>query len=295
MVLFISSCEDDAEDEEISPENPPPGMLWIDGGNFNMGDVWDTGDSVEKPVHNVTLSGFFIGKHEISNAEFISFLNGVGADADGKYNGHKLLDMDDDYCSIKYHDGSFSYSQSEFSEGNNSAVAEVTWYGAIEYCNSLSLENELDPCYTIGDEVTCNFSANGYRLPTEAEWEYAARGGGRSDQQYAGTNSEEEISNYAWTQGNADNKTHNVGTKSPNDLGLYDMSGNVHEWCWDWYGSYNSDDQIDPRGPSDGYYRILRGGSWILNAYECRTAKRFYCFPPDCTDLIGFRIVVGTY
>ena len=195
----------------------------------------------------------------------------------------------------------------------------VNWYDAIVYCNLLSIKEGLTPCYTIkgftapadwgtsptstGAEdyddwksVTCDFNANGYRLPTEAEWEYAARGGkagitdGSWEYEYSGSNTADDV---AWYEDNSDSKTHEVGKKQSNSLGLYDMSGNVWEWCWDWYGSssgYPSGTE-DPAGPDTGSYRVIRGGSWNNYASSCAVSLRRNYNPYSRINLYGFRLV----
>jgi formylglycine-generating enzyme required for sulfatase activity len=167
----------------------------------------------------------------------------------------------------------------------------VNWYEAVEYCNRLSLKEGLTPAYRgSGDSIVCDFNATGYRLPTEAEWEYAAKAGNKNylSYEYSGGNSVERV---AWHSGNSGNSTHPVGTKQPNDLGLYDMSGNVWEWCWDWYGSYSGGSQTDPRGASSGTSRVVRGGSWNSDAASVRSAIRRYNPPSNRRDYLGFRLV----
>ena len=129
-----------------------------------------------------------------------------------------------------------------------------------------------------------------FRLPTEAEWEYAARGGNQSKgYKYSGSNS---ISDVAWYGDNSSSKTHPVGQKSPNELGIYDMSGNVHEWCQDWKGSYSSSSQTNPTGPSSGSSRVLRGGSWNYIARFCRVSSRNSGAPGNRVDFSGFRLAM---
>ena len=128
-----------------------------------------------------------------------------------------------------------------------------------------------------------------FRLPTEAEWEYAARGGSKSkDYKYSGSNNIDDV---AWYDGNSSYKTHEVGTKAPNELGLYDMSGNVWEWCSDWYGEYSSSTQTNPTGPTSGSYRVLRGGSWDSYAEFCRVSYRSSYTPADRYSYNGLRLV----
>jgi sulfatase modifying factor 1 len=161
-------------------------------------------------------------------------------------------------------------------------VIHVDWYDVVAYCNWLSEEESLAPCYSgVGKNSTCDFSANGYRLPTEAEWEYAARGGRKSQGfTFAGSNNPDEV---AWYDANSDDRPHPVGQKQPNELGLYDMSGNLFEWCWDWYGKdyYATSPASDPQGPPAPQTstpweltRVRRSGSWREKAESVRIAFR---------------------
>ncbi|MDR1972860.1 MAG: formylglycine-generating enzyme family protein [Treponema sp.] len=161
----------------------------------------------------------------------------------------------------------------------------------IEYCNKRSLREGLIPAYRgSGNSVSCDLNASGYRLPTEAEWEYAAKGGdkGYLTFSYAGSNNADSV---GWYWDNSGERTHPVGTKQANSLGLYDMSGNVWEWCWDWYGSYSSAPQSDPAGAASGSYRVLRGGSWFYRAQYLRSANRNGMTPSNRDFDIGFRLV----
>lgn len=158
-------------------------------------------------------------------------------------------------------------------KGDNLPVDQVSWNDCQEFIRKLN-----------------GLTGKNFRLPTEAEWEYAARGGNKSKgYKYAGSNS---IDNVAWYDGNSGSKTHPVKTKSPNELGLYDMSGNVWEWCGDWYGSYGSGSQTDPKGPSSGSLRVLRGGSWFDFARRCRVSRRNLIGPGYGSINYGFRLVL---
>lgn len=170
---------------------------------------------------------------------------------------------------------------SEF-QGARNPVEKVSWNDCVSFCKKLTDQERRAGRLPEGYE---------YRLPTEAEWEYAARGGssGRSTK-YAGSNS---IGDIAWYGDNSGKKTHPVGQKQANELGLYDMSGNVYEWCHDWNGDYSSGSQTDPTGPGTGSDRVSRGGSWYYDASYCRVAGRDY-YPPTSTPTnVGFRVVLA--
>jgi formylglycine-generating enzyme required for sulfatase activity len=153
----------------------------------------------------------------------------------------------------------------------------VSWDDAVEFCRKLSaLPAEKAAGYV-------------YRLPTEAEWEYACRAGTRT--KYSFGDDESELGDYAWHASNSGNTTHPVGGKKPNPCGLYDMHGNVWEWCQDWHGDYPSGAVTDPTGPSSGSYRVLRGGSWNYFSEDCRSAYRYW-YTPDYRGLnLGFRVL----
>ena len=247
-------------------------MVYVEGGSFKMGSY--EGASREKPVHKVTVAPFYIGKYVVTQEEWKEVMG----------------------------------SNPSNWKGDNVPVEQVSWYDAIKYCNLRSLAEGLKPCYSISgstnpeywgavpkdnndaawDAVTCNFSANGYRLPTEAEWEFAARGGVRSKgYQYSGSN---DYGTVAWYDENSGSQTHVVGAKAANELGIYDMSGNVYEWCWDWYSGYGSSPQANPTGPKTGNYRLLRGGSWLSIATYCRVSDRFSNSPYRSGSNFGFRL-----
>ena len=160
-----------------------------------------------------------------------------------------------------------------FSKGDNRPVEDVSWNDCQTFISKLN-----------------SLTGQHFRLPTEAEWEFAARGGNRSQgYQYSGSNT---IGDVAWAEYSS-SKTHPVGTKQANELGIYDMSGNVQEWCQDWYGSYSSSAQTNPTGPTSGSYRVNRGGSWYSGYRDCRSADRNINYPDDRCGLIGLRLVLS--
>ena len=203
---------------------------------------------------------------------------------------------------------SFSSSPASGEIQDNRPVECVSWYDCLVYCNKRSIAEGLTPCYSINGKTnpsdwgtvptssnatwnaaTCNFSANGYRLPTEAEWEYLARGGNTSNSgqtTYSGSNT---IGDVAWYADNSGSKTHEVKKKQANAKGLYDMTGNVWEWCWDWYGTITTDTASS--GASSGSNRVVRGGSWYNSADHCTVRYRCSNIPYDRDYYVGFRLV----
>ena len=243
-----------------SPASAPfkPGMVLVQGGVFSMGS--DSGEKNERPVREVTLREFYMGKYEVTYSEYDAF----------------CVEMKRDKPSDDWGRG-------------QQPVRYVQWYDALNYCNWLSWKEGLKPVYSAsGNVINCDLSANGYRLPTEAEWEYAAHGGAQSrGHDYAGGDSPNAL---GWFDTNSGGKTQPVGGKQPNELGLYDMSGNMNEWCWDIYGSYGSGAQTDPRGAESGNTRVIRGGSYLSYAADLRISARAYGAPADRERLIGFRL-----
>jgi len=234
-------------------------MVYVAGGTFIMGS--NSGESDEKPVHKVYLNSFYIDRYEVTNAQYCKFLNEKGNQTEGDATWLNINDKD---CKIVKQGGRYV----PVSGYANHPVIDVTWYGARAYARWA-----------------------GKRLPTEAEWEYAARGGNKSrGYRYSGSNNVNEV---AWYAKNSGGNPHPVGTKKPNELGLYDMSGNVEEWCVDWYNEnyYSKSPYGSPTGPSSGKYRVLRGGSWNCYDVNTRCATRDLFNPLSRYYFIGFRCV----
>jgi len=184
-------------------------------------------------------------------------------------------------------------------QGAERPVEEVSWFDAVRFCNALSLRVGLVPCYRIdGDKVEWNRQADGYRLPTEAEWEYACRAG--TETAFSFGDAASELGEYAWFWENSDGQTHEVGEKRPNAWGLYDLHGNVLEWCWDWYTAYKATSDTgaldNPAGPATGNKRVLRGGSFNYGPWYLRAAHRNSSWPEIVAGfrVFGFRCVRGS-
>jgi formylglycine-generating enzyme required for sulfatase activity len=252
LPLFVKDISDILLYGSRVPEN----MVRINGGTFTMGSPSSESgrDIDEGPQHQVTVSSFFMGKYEVTQREYQAIIG---------------------------------TNPSNF-RGDNLPVENVSWYDAVEYCNRLSQREGLTPAYTIsGTNVTWNRNANGYRLPTEAEWEYACRAGTTSEYN-TGPSIRDDT---GWYSGNSGGRTHPVGEKPPNAWGLYDMHGNVWEWCWDWHGNYSTNAQTDPMGASSGSIRVLRGGWWGDAARGVRSAGRDFSTPSYRSEYVGFRVV----
>jgi formylglycine-generating enzyme required for sulfatase activity len=227
---------------EKSFKDPYTGMefVFIKGGCFEMGDTFGDGEADEKPVHEVCIDDFYLGKYEVTQGQW-----------------EKVMDN----------------NPSHF-QGRDNPVEEVSWINVKQYIDRLNSQ-----------------SGRKYRLPTEVEWEYAARSGGKKEK-FSGTSQEGELGQYAWYYDNSGNQTHPVGEKRPNGLGLYDMAGNVWEGCADWYDAhyYQNSPKDNPRGPGNGALRVLRGGSWFGRPWIVRAANRFRYDPANRFYLYGFRL-----
>ncbi|HOZ50114.1 MAG TPA: formylglycine-generating enzyme family protein [Candidatus Hydrogenedentes bacterium] len=246
-----------AEPSEITT---PSGavMVLLPGGTFTMGD---NDGEVDEPEHAVTVSPFCIDQFEVSQEEY-----------------ERL--MGDNPSKVK---------------SKKNPVEQIRWSDAVRYCNARSREEGLEPAYDL-TAWTCNFEANGYRLPTEAEWEYAARAG--TGTAYSFGASDDDLTKHAWFKDNAKAKPHPVRQRRPNPWGLYDMHGNVWEWCNDFYqvDYYLRSEAEDPRGPERGAKKVLRGGCWNSTPDACRSAYRYNenpAYTDACFgyDIYGFRCV----
>lgn len=250
----------------ISLENPLLSLVKIDGGTFMMGSKDDTkiAENDEQKQHEVKVNSFELNQLEVTVWEWKQYC---------KKTNTKLP------------------KTPSWGWKDNYPITNVTWYDVIKYCNWLSKQDGLKPTYKFaGPLVVCDFNANGYRLPTEAEWEYAAKGGNKSKNTFfAGSNDSNEV---AWHAKNSDKRPHSVGTKLPNELGIHDMSGNVWEWCWDWYNKdyYKTEDGNNPKGPIRGEKKSVRGGSWDSQESYLRTANRISTLPDVTNEFYGFRL-----
>jgi formylglycine-generating enzyme required for sulfatase activity len=271
----------------------PAGFSVIPAGVFQMGDAFGEGDPDERPLRQVTVSAFYMAQRETTKA---------------------LWD--------EVRDWGISRGYTDLPVGggkaSNHPVQTVTWFDVIKWCNARSEKEGLPPCYTVGGTplrtgtVTpvVNWTAKGYRLPTEAEWEKAARGGLNGKRFPLGDTTTHSQANYVGnsaysydispTSGvhptygvGSDPYSSPVGSFAANGYGLYDMMGNVFEWCWDWYGTYAAGPQNDPKGAASGSVRIVRGGSWNFDAFECRVVRRGRNTPSSRFSSHGFRPVRG--
>ena len=274
LVMYGCSKSEDLESEQKNPEFENldifenldyDEMVAVEGGTFLMGATAEQAsiaESNEFPVHQVTLSDFYIGKYEVTQKMWEYVISYTGKCADGSSLSAYLLDV---------------------------------WIGDDNPSSSIGLGVNYPAYYVSYEDIVDIFiprlnriTGKTFRLPTEAEWEYVARGGNKSKgYKYSGSNTIADV----WYTSNSLSKTHEVGTKVPNELGIYDMSGNVWEWCSDWYGSYDSSSQTNPIGPTTGDNRVLRGGSWITDARCCRVSYRSRSISSYRYDHVGFRLV----
>ncbi|MGI9159108.1 MAG: SUMF1/EgtB/PvdO family nonheme iron enzyme [Saprospiraceae bacterium] len=257
-----------------------PDLVAVSGGQYLMGCDSDCAD--EEAPHECTISSFSIARTETTVWQFAL------------------------YCAAN--DRDMSEFLPGWSDSGNNPVVNVSWYDAIAYSNWVSRQHGLPEAYiiTTGEKDALNQSAgddlkwtvvlqanSGYRLPSESEWEYAAGGGGQARTRYAGTSEETQLKNFAWHSENNSGRTRPVGALQANALGLYDMSGNTWEWCFDWYGDYPTKHLRDYFGPEAGEGRVSRGGGWNGYAGYCRVSSRLFDTPVSRSDALGFRLAAS--
>ena len=259
-------------------------MVPVEGGSFMMGSATGPGDA--SPVHKVTLNSFHIAKFEITVDQFRKFVEVTGYRTDAeKDKGAYIFD------SVKWVVAAdANWANPHFAQTGNNPVVHITWWDAINFCNALSDAEGLDAVYDIdGHSVSGDLWKNGYRLPTEAEWEYAARGGKTGgNTTYSGS---EDAASVAWFMLPYSEGTRPVGMKAPNQLGIHDMSGNVWEWCQDRYAPYKADAQSNPCASSTEMKFVLRGGCWMLSKDHCAVYSRTKDEPSNTDFTFGFRVV----
>jgi formylglycine-generating enzyme required for sulfatase activity len=303
--------------------NPlPSDFVSIPGGTFQMGDSIGDGWVDDRPVHMVTLDPFAMGKYEITNGQYCAFLN-AAYPSQLKVVNDKVYASSDigasfPYCGtspteswshIAFSNNSFSVLTKGGRDMSNDPMNCVSWYGAAAYCNWRSRQEGRQICYDLSNWWTCDFRKRGYRLPTEAEWEYAARGrlyGQRfpwgntithsqanysSSSSYPYDISPTRNSHPVWNDGIYP-YTAPVGSFPPNGFGLYDTAGNICEWCNDWFGGYSTIPQTNPTGPATGPWRIVRGGDFYEDAMYSHVSGRSAYYIERWLGLLGFRVVL---
>jgi formylglycine-generating enzyme required for sulfatase activity len=265
LLLVVLGCN-------RTPKPPPSGdppsepkpinaaeMVSIPAGEFVMGS--DDGEVDARPAHKIKVNSFLMDAHEITQEQYEKVMG----------------------------------NNPSRRKASKNPVEQVTWSAAIKFCNARSAQEGLTPCYDL-KTGQCNFAANGYRLPTEAEWEYACRAG--TSTSYWFGDRADRLRTFGWFEGNSDSKPHPVAQKRANAWGLFDTAGNVWEWCNDFYGPkyYRSSPTDNPRGPDTGEKRVLRGGAWSASAESCTSFVR-NCDEAGTTDVCltmdsnGFRCV----
>jgi sulfatase modifying factor 1 len=312
----------------------PEDMVPIPAGTFQMGDSKNEGESDGLPVHTVTMDSFAMGKYEITNGQYCAFLNSAYLSqlkvVDGVVYSTSDTDNSYPYCStssapigspnygeysqVAFSNNTFSVRTKSGRDMINDPMVMVSWYGAVAYCNWRSQQEGKQICYNdfVNWDWPCDFSKKGYRLATEAEWEYAARGGRSGNRFPWGDTITHSQANYysdssdsydtsptrgyhpTWSIDGIMPYTSPVGSFPANGYGLYDMAGNTWEWCNDWYSEtyYSSNPQTNPSGPTTGDYRVYRGGGYSSRSGRCCVSIRRYNDPGLRFHINGFRLVL---
>lgn len=235
----------------------PMRFVMLTGGEFTMGSRMGAGDDDERPAHRVCVPAFELAVHELTNAQWRVVMKTTPP------------------------------SDCDYGCNDETPVQNVSWDDATRFLDALSVREGREPCYARTGTVT--LSCGGYRLPTEAEWEYAARGGTTTEYSFGN----EAVEKYAWHGGNSGGKVHPVGTLEANPVGLYDIHGNVWEWAQDRFGPYPGKGGVDAGGPASGDWRVLRGGSFTVVPEDLRSALRYWVGPSKTFRSVGLRVARG--
>ncbi len=316
---------------DVVAEAEPPEMVFIHGGEFEMGDHHGDGIADELPVHTVYVDSFFMSKHEITNQQYCDYLNdaypakikvvsGVVYAADDGSNNYPYCDTHshDADSQIDYSGGVFSVRTKGGRDMSDDPMVQVSWYGAVSYCNWRSQQEGKELCYDTNDPNwywPCDFSKYGYRIPTEAEWEYAARGGNHNPYYrfpWGDTISHSQANYYADPCGfsydvnptsgyhpdyddGISPLTSPIDSFLPNGYGVYGKADNISEWCNDRFDPYyyETSPYYNPTGPSSGTNLVHHGGAWVGTAYYCRVSYRGSTIPVHRDRFFGFRVVIA--
>jgi len=291
-------------------------MILISGGSYKMGDFTGKGYADAKPVHDVVLDPFYMSKYQLTVGEFADFVKGTGYVTDCEKKKGGMMFLIEDGRQKYYFDSLACWKFVGYVPTDRQPVTFVSWIDAVNYCNWRSIKDNLQCCYKIiGDSVLWDKSAKGYRLLTEAEWEFVARSGGKNykfawgndslpmingqnaanikDETFKNANSPDVKIKPVW-KGYNDGYLYTapVGSLAPNELGIYDICGNVYEWCWDWFGNdyYSKSPVNNPDGPTTGVKRVCRNVGFACPIEQIGTTHRGLSEPNNYGDNMGFRI-----